>query len=257
MAQPVALVRVPFRIFAVVTVLFPFFSFVFCVLWSLMFNFAAVTATHCGVANFLPSISAAIGGHTPQRYIWRSGIALHAAPRLLVSVMYYRYYQGMLDIQHQYVARISWCLNTVEVLCLLGLTNVSSTENYAAHEKMFITFVTCSLLYMMLCCVMPGLGKRRSLSAMEAYSLKVKKRLTIVSIVLSIVCCYFFVRHTKHCEPGMYTLFAAAEYIVVLCNMGFHMTAYWDFADKSFYVSELPRETEEDKEPLLTMNQEV
>ncbi|XP_075544358.1 acyltransferase PGAP2-like isoform X3 [Dermacentor variabilis] len=157
------------------------------------------------VANYLPSVSAAIGGHTPQRYIWRFGIALHSAPRILISAMYHRYYQNMLDTQHQYVARIAFWINVAEILTLLGLSNVTSTENYAVHEKMFVTFLLCSLMYMILCCVIPSLGRRRSLSGLEAYSLKVKKQLTTMSVILSLLCTFFFVRHTTHCEPGRTT----------------------------------------------------
>lgn len=43
--------RIQFRTAAVVTVLLPFSSFIICVLWSLYFDFASSTATHCGVNN--------------------------------------------------------------------------------------------------------------------------------------------------------------------------------------------------------------
>ncbi|XP_037286083.2 acyltransferase PGAP2-like [Rhipicephalus microplus] len=254
---PAELLRVPFRILAVATVFLPLSSFVFCVLWSLMYNFSSVTSTHCGVANYLPSISAAVGGHTPQRYIWRIGVGLHTAPRLLICVMYHRYYKNMLDTQHQYVARIASWISFVEIFSLLGLSNVTSTENYAAHEKMFISFILCSLMYMILCCVIPSLGRRRSLSSVEEYSLKLKKQLTVGSLILCVLCTYFFIRHTTRCEPLMYTLFSLTEYIVVLCNMGFHMTAYWDFADKALYVSNIQWEGTGDKERLLPLNQDV
>lgn len=111
---------IPFGRFAVATVSLPLIAFAFCVLWSLWFNFVQTTATHCNVPNYLPSMSAAIGAYGPQRYVWRFAIALHSSPRYLVAYIYYTKHKSKLVLT----------LNWLELSGLLGLTFVSSTENY-------------------------------------------------------------------------------------------------------------------------------
>jgi hypothetical protein len=69
-----------------------------------------------------------------------------------------------------------------------------------------------------------------STTTIEFKSLKLKKYLFIVNLLSIGLAGYFFMRHNERCEPGVYTLFAFFEYIVVLTNMGYHMTAYYDFS---------------------------
>ena len=107
------------------------------------FYFQNSTKTHCEVENFAPSISAAIGSFLPQKYVWQVAIALHIVPRFLFLWMYKQFYKSKISV---ITPRIYWLIrftigfNLLELVSLLGLTLVSSQEDFDTHKACFVTF---------------------------------------------------------------------------------------------------------------------
>ncbi|XP_055919813.1 post-GPI attachment to proteins factor 2-like [Eupeodes corollae] len=223
-------IQIAFGRFAIYTVCLPLLSFIFCVIWSVLFFFERSTFTHCDVPNYLPSISAAIGSYQPQRFVWQLAICIHLLPRLGVAKMYVEYYHEIIRFKFMPLAHFACLLNVIENLALLGLSMWTSSDSYETHKFCFILFIATSEIYMLISYFLNKLGKKMTTSTrQEELALKYKGSLFLINIIAFAMAGYFFVRHNNHCEPGVYTYFAFFEYIVVLTNMGYHMTAYWDF----------------------------
>lgn len=124
--------KIPFGKFAVTVVSLPFFSFIFCVIWSVLYFYERSTATHCGVTNFLPSISAAIGNYQPQRFIWQCAILLQALPRLLVAQQYLRHNSIRIRRSRRVLAYLAFMLNLIENFALVGLSLWNSSDFYGS-----------------------------------------------------------------------------------------------------------------------------
>ncbi|KAK3100602.1 hypothetical protein FSP39_022374 [Pinctada imbricata] len=237
------LVKVNFGRTIVVESVLPFCAAIFCVVWSLVFDFESCTWTHCKVPNYLPSISSAIGGYTPQRYVWRLCIGLHAAPRFMIAAAYYSYHTqfhvGKRNDLYRTLSKLCILLHVVENFALVGLTYISSIENHGVHENLFIIFMLCSQVYMLITCIIYRWGHQsngRIMSLKETKSLRMKTGLFIFNVVIFLLAVYLFFRHNSHCEPGVYTMFAAAEYLTVFSNIAFHYTASYDFSDCSISI---------------------
>ncbi|XP_055894343.1 post-GPI attachment to proteins factor 2-like isoform X2 [Biomphalaria glabrata] len=222
----------------------PLFATFFCVLWSVLFDFEKATATHCRVNNYLPSISAAIGGFTPQRYVWRICIAFHAAPRLMIAWAYYNFHTSVHAGKHNELykagAALTSLCHVIEVTALVGLTYISSLDNHGLHETLFIVFMASSLVYMLLTILLFYWGRSRNgsfLTLEESRSFSWKQRLFLTNISIFLFSVYVFFRHNWYCEPGVYTIFAACEYTVVVTNICFHYTAVLDFRCQKFLLT--------------------
>lgn len=224
------LLKLAFGRFAVLVVCLPFFGFLFCVLCSVIFYFEEATHTHCEVTNYLPSVSAAIGRYQPQRFVWQLAICLHFLPRLYVAKMYAEYYKDIIKSDYMAMAHFACFLNFFENFALLGLSLWTSAHSYKLHKICFLIFIATSETYMLISYFLTDESKRiRRLNTEERLARQTKFNLFVVNLIAFVLGGYSFKRHNDYCEPGVYTLFALSEYTVVLINMGYHMTAFYDF----------------------------
>nr|XP_022321214.1 post-GPI attachment to proteins factor 2-like [Crassostrea virginica] len=244
MRRQQALFNINFSFLVTIVALLPLLGALTCIILSILFNFKESTWTHCRVPNYLPSISSAIGGYAPQKYIWRICIALHAAPRFLFAFSYFGYYTsfhvGSRNTLYTILARICVFLHVVENSALVILTYVSSTDNYAVHENMFIAFMVCSEVYMLLSCILfkwSHTSNGRIMTKPELRSYQYKKRLFVFNVSMFLMAVYLFFRHDWYCETGVYSLFALCEYLVVFSNIAFHYTAKFDFSDQQVLLA--------------------
>lgn len=210
-------------------------GFMLSILCAVLINFEDTTETHCHVANFLPSFSAAIAT-APSSYIWRLTVTLSSAQRVTAVFGHYSLYSSLPDSTrlYQFLCQLCAVLEMTENLALIGLTCVSSRELYEIHEMFFITFQASSMLYMMCMCLLfrmaTNLGPAPTQG--ERHILHKKLALFFTNLVAFISAMYFFFRHNWYCEPGVYSFFACCEYLVVITNIMFHIVVSTYYEDR-------------------------
>ena len=96
------------------------------------------------VPNYLPSISAAIGGNMPEMFIWRVAIALHCFPRiLLLPSAIHKHYTNTQSGRIYHLTTwwfkplnfLNYILEIIENGALLSMTYISSVENHGEPWK--------------------------------------------------------------------------------------------------------------------------
>lgn len=232
------LIRLPFKIFAMATVLLPVTGFIACIIISLIYHYEDTTHAHCKVSNYLPSISSSVA-RVPERYIWRVCIGLHSAPRYLMSFAYFSFYRGRFSgrERERLLSGLALLCSLAENTGLLLLTYVSSKENHRYHDNGFRVFTGSSLVHMLITCRLWYVIKRSFESAEEDVSYRRKLRLFVLNATCCLASYLLYKRHNDRCEPGVYTLFAFIEYLMVFSNIAFHFTAFWDFGSKELIVA--------------------
>lgn len=155
--------------------------------------------------------------------MWQLAIVLHFIPRLIVTWMYYKFFQRIVRRNLHKIANIAVAFNFVENWMLLGLSLYDSTNFYGEsllnfifrnnsikikissdyHKVFFCTFIVTSEVYMVMSYCLCKNGRRDpAMSQIESKSLRLKRNLFIINVVSILLASYFFIRHNDHCEGG-------------------------------------------------------
>lgn len=150
------------------------------------------------------------------------------SPQTLPSLKYFT--QGTGNRQAG-IIRAAFLTNTLENLSLLMLSFAPSAgEDAFIHRASFGIFLVCSLLYMELVYkIQTKMPWKKIKTRDEVKSLGLKRNLQLANGFCTLTAMYLFYRHNQYCEPGIYSLFSIFEYIIVVTNIGYHLTSYLDF----------------------------
>ena len=213
------------RFLSFITFLLPISALSFCLVWSIIIDYDKATYTHCEVTEILPSISAVIGGFSPQKFVWSLSIALVAGPRFIFSKIYQNYLLNYCPSKIRAV-NFNYLLNTVEILSLMTLSFVPSAELFLVHAVAFTMFLVTSLISMALV----------TYYIKDSRKQRLKRTLVKLTLLCILLATYFYRRHNDLCEPYVYSMFALCEYMVVVCNMVWNWAIIRDFAGYNMVV---------------------
>jgi len=203
---------------------------VVCMIVSLCVNFEISTYTHCGVRNLLPSMSAMISQY-PEKYVWKTALSLHFWPRCLMMIFYYQ------ANKRRDKSFWSWLVEIIfltELFSLMTAACVTSRDSFVIHRNAFTSFVAFSCLHML---VRNHHSSR--LLARNYTTLKLVKRkriLTVIYFTSVILAALTYYVHNTYCKPGMYTLFALTELIIIAVNILYHNIVASDFNDHLIFM---------------------
>ena len=116
---------------------------------------------------------------------------------------------------------------------LLGLTIVSSQEQFDIHKFCFGSFILFASIYMVTTLYLYQYCefdyRSSPIGTNHRKSFHLKLLICQIKCVCIALMVFFYWYHNASCRPYVYTFFCMTEYAVVLLNMSFHMCAYLDF----------------------------
>lgn len=201
----------------------PVFGALICIFISIFIYPNETLSTHCGVDNFWPSISSAVGNMSPQTYIWRFAVAIHNTSTITDSFALYHYLKVHLNNRMDLLCRFCAFWRGCSAFFLFLLTFVSSRENFAVHQTGFVLWVAFGSLALISFLFLWDMGEKKS-----SFGRKWLWTFTLSYFFLLILSMFLYYIHNAFCWPYVYSFFGICEFLLMLSYVlgvgwGFHM----------------------------------
>lgn len=211
------------------TYILAYFAFFSCIGLTLLKDIKKATDRLCNLHNYLPSVSSSIACCFPQSFIWHFCFGLSSFPRYLTGYlqMKHRLLRLHMVLPNYYVLaeRINGFIHFLELTCLLILTYISLYEILWVHVYSYFGFIVFSLLHMLFTVGIDYLWPRTIYGQItdRERRLRVKRlRWFLINMSSFFISIYFYYRHTRLCEPFIYSIHSLFEYFVILTNIAYH-----------------------------------
>ncbi len=172
-----------------------------------------VTHTHCGVANFWPSVSAAIGNNNPERFVWTLTVGLHNILVLLDSAMAYDRLVQSPSVS-VFLARIMAWFKALSCVSLFVLTFVSSSDYFLVHELGFVGWMVFGSISLLLFLWL-WRGSVRLVTPRERFTWLYLRVCATCYFVFLAGAMFSYWLHNAYCWPFVYSMFGICEAAVI------------------------------------------
>ena len=200
-----------------------------CLYISARYDYRAVTYSHCTRRHFLPSISAVLGSVKGifAHSSWKFAIAASSPQRSFDAFLYYKLYQK----HSKKLALSELIVGFLEQYGLVTLTLITSSEDLFVHQVSFGVFIVASVFKNSLISYLHHKYSKDNTGAVLTEAKNIQHRLYILNMASILIALIFYFVHETYCPPYFYTYFSLFEWIFVLSNIAYNLSAVADFSE--------------------------
>lgn len=129
----------------------------------------------------------------------------------------------------------SLVLAIIEDLSLCTLTMISSTDDKLIHVLSFAAFMICAHLHFV-ASLLNNKYARSPFTEDERRWYRLRVMYATLHTAIFGFAVYLYWRHNEFCEPGVYSIFALCEYLVVLMNICFHGVGFFEWGHLKYAI---------------------